>query len=572
MRERLSTPTVVLAISLTLTAGATAVVAVTSASRAHARFASAVDATEESIRSRLATYVAMLHGASGLFAASDTVTRREFRAYVTQLELPQRYPGIQGIGYAEWVSPRGRKALVAAMRSDGSPDFRIWPPFARAQYTAILYLEPLDQRNQAALGYDMFTEPIRRDAMQRARDTGLPALSGRVTLVQEIVGNRQSGFLIYLPVYAGDGTPSTVDERRRLLRGFVYSPFRADDLFRSIFAAANEPPVALSVYDGAEPRPDALLHASDSSAVVRASQGNPAGAVPTHAASARLTVAGHTWTLFFDPVSGGTPGWFLPAAVALVGFVMSCTLFAAARAEARARRGAQRSDAVRSRFFAAMSHELRTPLNAIIGYNALLLGEIYGPLTDAQRTGLNRSQRAAHHLTELVNDVLDLSKIEAGKLQLDLEIVDLSALVEELSATIEPMAEARGCPLHRECAPGTPSVRTDPRRVRQIILNLLSNATKFGNGRPVSVRCGPRNDGVMVEVSDQGQGIAPEQMERIFEEFAQLPDTAHGGTGLGLAISRRLAQLLGGTLEAESAVGQGSVFRLVLPCTPPSSG
>ncbi len=570
MLARFSTPVVVLATSFALTTGATVVVAASSVARSRARFDAATQSTEESIRSRLATYVAMLHGASGLFAASDTVTRREFRAYVDQLELPRRYPGVQGIGYSERVLPSARAALVKTMHHAGETNFRIWPSFERSEYHAILYLEPLDARNEAALGYNMFTEPTRREAMGRARDSGLPAMSGRVTLVQETMGRRQSGFLIYLPIYVGDSTPSTIAGRRQLLRGFVYSPFRADDLFRSIFAPDRGPPVAFRVYDGTETDADHLLHTSEATAL-RSALADPSDTAqaPT-AATAHMQIAGRTWTVLFAPMAGGAGVWLLPASVAIVGLLMSLSLYAAARAEAGARETAQRSDAIRSRFFAAMSHELRTPLNAIIGYNALLLAEIYGPLADAQRTGITRSQRAAKHLTELVNNVLDLSKIEAGKMTLDLETVDVPALVEELSATIEPMAETRGCKLHVECAPNTPTVRTDPRRARQILLNLLSNATKFGSGRPVRVRCAPHDRGVMVEVEDHGPGIAPDHIESIFEEFAQLPDVSRGGTGLGLAISRRLARLLGGKLEAQSTVGQGSVFRFVLPAEAPT--
>ncbi|HET7583844.1 MAG TPA: CHASE domain-containing protein [Gemmatimonadaceae bacterium] len=563
MRPRLSTPFVVLATSLVLTAGATTVVEVTAAARSHARFEAAVRSTQDRIRSRLSTYIAMLQGASGLFAASDTVTRREFKAYVGQLDLQQRYPGVQGIGYSERVAASSRDSLVGIMRRTGTPEFHVWPSFERPEYHAILYLEPLDRRNVVALGYDMFTEPTRRAAMERARDTGLPAMSGRVTLVQEIMGEKQPGFLIYLPVYTGDSTPSTVEARRQLLRGFVYSPFRAGDLFRAVIASEPTPPLAFRVYDGTEPTAPHLLYAYSPSPDVDSLD---APAI-THS-----NIGGRTWTIAFWTVPGTGRGWLLPGAVAFAGILMSLSLFIAARAEAQARLAAQRSEAIRSRFFAAMSHELRTPLNAIIGYNDLLLLGVYGALADAQRVGITRSQRAAKHLAELVNDVLDLSKIEAGKILLDIEPVNVAVLVEELSATIGPMAEARGCDLQLECATDLPTVRTDPRRTRQIVLNLLSNATKFGGGRPVRIRCSPLDGGVMVEVEDHGPGIAPDNIARIFEEFAQLPDVAHGGTGLGLAISRRLARLLGGRLEAESTVGHGSTFRLVLPAEAPTDG
>jgi PAS domain S-box-containing protein len=220
----------------------------------------------------------------------------------------------------------------------------------------------------------------------------------------------------------------------------------------------------------------------------------------------------------------------------------------------------------RSRFYASMSHELRTPINAILGYSALLLDDIYGPLTPEQANGIERANKAAKHLLELVNDILDLSKIEAGKLELEVQPVTFPALVQELFVTVRPMADEHGSEitLHTD---GAATIVTDPRRVRQILLNLLSNAIKFGEGKPIEVISRARDDGwVEVEVKDAGEGIASEDQEKIFDEFVQLSQpNQHQGTGLGLPISRRLAHLLDGALEVESTPGVGSCFRLVLP-------
>jgi signal transduction histidine kinase len=222
--------------------------------------------------------------------------------------------------------------------------------------------------------------------------------------------------------------------------------------------------------------------------------------------------------------------------------------------------------AARARFYAAMSHELRTPINAIIGYNELLLSSIYGPLTPEQAVGLGRGQRAARHLLELVNDVLDLSKLEAGKMELVPERVRIPALIEDLFTTIRPLAEKHGCELSLDGTACSQPIHTDPRRVRQILLNLLSNAVKFGAGNPVRVSCSSSAyGGAVVEVEDRGPGVKEADIPRIFEEFVQLGTSEESGTGLGLPISRRLAELLGGRLTARSKVGSGSTFRLELP-------
>ena len=227
----------------------------------------------------------------------------------------------------------------------------------------------------------------------------------------------------------------------------------------------------------------------------------------------------------------------------------------------------ERAMTARSRFYASMSHELRTPINAVLGYSTLLLENIYGPLNEKQAEGIQRTQRAAKHLLELVNDVLDLSKIEAGKIDLRLQPVSFPALVEELFVTVRPLADKYRTKLALEHEGPSINVVSDPRRVRQILLNLLSNAIKFGGEKPIRVKIQRTPDeGVSVAVIDQGEGISAEDQERIFQEFVQLGKTQlQEGTGLGLPISKRLAELLQGSLTLDSQVGAGSTFCLTLP-------
>jgi PAS domain S-box-containing protein len=221
----------------------------------------------------------------------------------------------------------------------------------------------------------------------------------------------------------------------------------------------------------------------------------------------------------------------------------------------------------RSRFYASMSHELRTPINAILGYNTLLLDHIYGPLNEKQSQGVRRAHKAAKHLLELVNDVLDLSKIEAGKIELQLQAVPFPTLIEDLFVTVRPLADERRSELSLVVEGEPRKIVSDPRRVRQILLNLLSNAIKFGNSNPIRVVYrAQENGGVQIDVVDHGVGIASEDIPKIFDEFVQLQKTHNEqGTGLGLPISSRLATLLNGKLEVESVPGEGSTFRLSLP-------
>jgi len=222
----------------------------------------------------------------------------------------------------------------------------------------------------------------------------------------------------------------------------------------------------------------------------------------------------------------------------------------------------------RNRFYASMSHELRTPINAVIGYSTIMLDNIYGPLNAKQKEGLQRTLKAARHLLELVNDVLDLSKIEAGKIELSLQPVMFPALIEDLFVTVRPLADEYGSSLSLDLEGEHFNIVSDPRRVRQILLNLLSNAIKFGEGKPIRVLCKQCEDkSAEIEVIDQGVGIAQDDIARIFEEFVQVSESKQPGTGLGLPISRRLAQLLDGSLTVCSKPAEGSSFRLTLPAS-----
>jgi signal transduction histidine kinase/CheY-like chemotaxis protein len=227
----------------------------------------------------------------------------------------------------------------------------------------------------------------------------------------------------------------------------------------------------------------------------------------------------------------------------------------------------------KSQFLANMSHELRTPLNAIIGVSEMLLEDAQAAAQPDQIEAHERILRAGRHLLALINDILDLSKIEAGKLELSLESVALVPLVEDVLATIRPLAAKNGNKVDVECPADAGVIRADPTRLRQALLNLASNASKFTErGRiRVTVTRQPDDlgrDWVSMAVSDTGIGMTAEQMGRLFEEFTQADASTtrrYGGTGLGLAISRRLCRLMGGDITVASTPGQGSTFTIRLP-------
>ena len=239
-----------------------------------------------------------------------------------------------------------------------------------------------------------------------------------------------------------------------------------------------------------------------------------------------------------------------------------------------AERTAQLAEANRhkSEFLANMSHELRTPLNAIIGFSEALDARMFGELNDKQAEYIRDIHASGQHLLSLINDILDLSKVEAGRMELELSELDVASAVEGAMGLVRERAARSGIALAAEVAPDVASVRADPRRVKQVLLNLLSNAVKFTPAKGhVTVRARRTAGGVEIAVADTGIGIAPEDHTRIFEEFRQVGTDytrKAEGTGLGLALTRRLVELHGGTIRVESAPGAGSTFTFTLPGVP----
>jgi PAS domain S-box-containing protein len=230
----------------------------------------------------------------------------------------------------------------------------------------------------------------------------------------------------------------------------------------------------------------------------------------------------------------------------------------------------EQASALKSQFLANMSHEFRTPLNAILGYTHMLLQGVSGAVTDAQRKSLTRIDSNSRHLLALINDILDITRIEAGRMPLNLTTFAIPDLVDEVMAELEPIIKRSSLQVLARMRGTLPKLRTDRSKVKQIVLNLLSNSLKFTPAGRVTITVSHnlRQRAVVIAVSDTGVGIAPEDQVKVFEDFRQLdssPARGYGGTGLGLSICRRLAQMLGGTIELESQVGKGSTFNLSLP-------
>ena len=561
-------PWVVLAVMLLITALATRYVWDNSRRAAIAEFQNDVGIARTEIEARIDTYVNVLRAATGLFAADEDVTRDQFREYIRALQVRQRYPGVLGIGLSIRVPQNRVSAVVSDIRANERPDFRIWPEEpARDEYHTIVLLEPLEPENEPVIGFDMFTNLARREAMIRARDTGSDAATGRVRLIQETDPRQPPGFLIFLPVYNERGTPRTVEERRQRLYGFVYAPFRARDFFQSVLRERTDSDLDFAISDG-----DQTMYTTDGAAQSDSMQ----------RATETIDVAGRKWNIVFSSTRrvSARPGRYATA-TASGGIALSLLLFVLVRGQSRARAAAeqtaeklrqseselQKAARAKDEFLATLSHELRTPMTAILGWSKLLADDLD---EESYKSAVDAIQKSGKAQAQLIDDLLDVSRITSGKMRIETRPLDLAPIARAAAGAVAPAAHSKGVALKIDVPASPVLVNGDSARLQQVIWNLLSNAVKFTpRDGEVKVNLSENDGQAVLRVTDSGQGIEAEFLPHVFERFRQADSSttrAHAGLGLGLAIVRHLAELHGGTVTAESdGLGKGASFTVRLP-------
>ena len=323
----------VLLVSLGLTAGGWRIVQQIGQDAAHIQFDARRGDVVQQIQQRMHTYEYVLRGGAALFASSDRVDRKMWHDYVASLKIDQHISGIQGLGFARYIASGEKRSHIATVRAEGFPGYTITPLGERSEYTPIVFLEPFSGRNLRAFGFDMLSGQVRREAMERARDSGEIAVSGKVRLVQETEDGIQSGFLMYMPVYRNGMPHGTVAERRAALAGYVYSPFRMNDLMDGI-VGRSIPDLDIHIYDGEGTLPAALIYES-----MRADRSNHKKS-PAFFGQTMISVGGHPWTVHVEslPSFDAEAAKKSPVIVLVMGSLISFLLFFFVRGQERSRR------------------------------------------------------------------------------------------------------------------------------------------------------------------------------------------------------------------------------------------
>ena len=540
---------------------------------------------------------------------------RDFRSNSPAFDLPAfrnfvssalvRHPEIVAVSWNPLVRQTDRAAFEETARAAGlygyqirenGADGRLQPAPVRADYVPVLYIEPL-QLNRQVLGYNVAADAERDAALIAARDRDMPEATGQVLLIQGA-----PGVVIYLPVFRKGWPHETVAQRRQALEGYVAGVFHFDPVLAAARQEMRRAQINLEVIDERSARV-ILTYRSDAA--------GPLSARMSY--DDEINIGGRRWIVRLTPTDDylashrSWQAWSSLVAALLFagllgGFLLVMTgrhsrvemlvetrtaelarLNEELREEVSLRMASERdlhdknlelkrADEAKDRFLAGMSHELRTPLNAIIGFTGTLMMKLAGPLTADQERQLGTVESSARHLLSLINDLLDLTKIESGKVEISLQPTACAEVIDEVTAALRPLAVQKGLAFEVRLPDPPPVVETDRRAMSQILLNLVSNAIKYTERGQVTVRCvvtGTAGEPqVEIEVGDTGIGMREEDHARLFQAFTQLDASSsrrYEGTGLGLHLSSRLAELIGADIRFESRFGEGSRFTLTLP-------
>lgn len=521
---------------------------------------------ESALQKRLRTYEEILRGGAGLFYVNDLqVTQDDWHEYMSTFDITHRYPGLRGIGFARYV-PRDRVVdFESEMQANGYPDFRIFPVGDRPEYTAIMYLEPEISGVSTAVGYDMFAEPTRREAMVRARDTGQPALSHVVPLVTTNgTPNNVQGILEYIPIYSTPA-PTTVAQRQQQLVGYIYAPIRVEDLFKGILGSELHSASQMTVYD--------VLPNGDQKIIFDSAPANKQG-VPTetdvHIGTLTLHVRLYAYPSLLSPAEQNRAtivlisGLLLSASITmLLQYVMRNRL-----RELNYQRQSEVTKA-KDELLSLASHQLRTPATGVKQYLGMVLQGYVGDITTEQRSMLQRANISNERQIEIVNQILHVTRLENGRIVLHRKPTDLVALVKDVVDEQKETISSRKQRIITSLPKRPLMAAVDPQYLRMAIENLVSNASKYTrDSGTVQVELYRRTGFVAIRVRDDGVGIDQADFPRLFQKFSRIDNDLSivaGGSGIGLYLTRQIVDLHKGEIDAESEPGLGSEFIIRLP-------
>ena len=502
------------------------------------------------IEGRLVNYEQVLYSAQGLFLSSDQVTSNEWQVFIKNQQIENRFPGVQVTGYSVKIGNSEDLAKHIEEMRLTYPDYAVRPDTPREEYYSVVYIEPVNTRNLRALGYDMFTEPTRRAAMEKACETSTATISGKVILVQETTEDVQPAFLMYLPVYEKNKSHETVEQKTDALQGFVYSAFRTHDLFNAMLPILQETKtsdIRIKVYDGAK---------SDENLLYDSKAGTPDH---TWIKSVNVDFGHRTWLVEFSRIHTFSDfETSVLVAIPAIGVSMSAFVFIAIRSNQRHidRITKLNDDLVKSEKLSAvgqlasrLAHDIRNPISVI--KNTVEIAKNSKTLDEKTISQLDRIDRAASKINYQVSDTLDFVRTTPLQIK-ETSIKKILALVSE--RIDKPSTVTINLPESDH------TIKCDAEKLEVAIANLVTNSIQAMDGEgTINIRVSDHDKFHIIEIEDSGPGIPENILPKIFDP---LFTTKPKGTGLGLATVKNIIEQHGGSIYAKS---NPTIFTIQMP-------
>lgn len=524
------------------------------------------------VQNTVATYGEVLRGTAGLFNINPNLSESAWQSYIDNLRFENRYPGMQGVSYIRTVSSDELGDFLSEnKKADGQP-YTITPNTPRNTYNITRYISPNTPQQQPFYGYDPATEPVRAKAMDLARDTGSLAVSGKVTRVVD----KKPGFVLYFPVYK-EGLPTqTIEQRREALRGYVSAGVRLEDLIEGLFGKLLGKNAAVELYAGKFADADAKVYQSSTYPELIAKHS-------TISATQVITISGNDWLL----VAHATPNYSpqsqhnLSRTILIGGIVLSVVASAliftimVSRGRSITHEKNLEVQELKDSLIALASHQLRTPATGVKQFVGMVLEGYAGPVKPAQRDMLEKAYFSNERQINIINQILHVSRADSGRLVLSINKINLTKIIKNIKAEQAQAYKSRGQRLILKLPKTDVFIKGDEQYIPMVIDNMLSNASKYSLPRKtVTLTLKRTRDEVIISVADRGVGIEEKDMHLLFQKFSRIHNdlsVAAGGNGIGLYLCREIVELHGGTIEATSQPGKGSVFTVIIPRKPPIS-
>lgn len=521
------------------------------------------------INGKLANYSQiLLSGATAVnVKGSEAISGNDWATFFKTSRVATAFPEILGVGYATYIPSGALDSHVEAVRSEGFPDYRITPVGERSEYTAITYIEPFDDVNRKAFGYDMFTEPTRRQAMTAARDKASFGLTGPVVLKQDdgsTAKERPKSVLLYYPVYRAALVPELIEDRRQNLVGYVYLAFRIQDMMAEKNIELSKLGISYELTDATGTIPAPLSNyqvpggknskGDDLSGKLKSS--NRMWQLTLHVPKTLLGSSAGTVTMFVGGVS---------ASILLGGLVFTLLKLRIGQVKSQHDLELQRT---RDELLALASHQLRTPASSVRQYIGMLEQGYFGELNKEQAAVAHKAYQSNDRQLEIIDQLLYVAKADANQLIVQPSSFNLAGATRDIIDSMAQTYQAKSITVKKTIPKELP-VLADERFVRMIIENLLSNAVKYSFEKgSIHVKLTEQDNLAQLVVSDSGVGIAESDYEKLFKKFSRIPNelsTKEGGSGLGLYLARRFALAHGGDITVQSNGQHGTGFTLTLP-------